>query len=220
MAPASLTAVIADDDPLVRRVLRNGLDQGGLTIVAEAGTFREALHSTIHHRPHLLVLDLVMPDGDILDILRRVEESAPGTVVVVLTSATDDEAALTVLAAGASGFLTKDTGLDGLPRALVSAVDGEAAISRRLTRVLVERLRALPEGRMGLRPVSSPLTAREWEVLDLLSTGCGTEDIAATLVVSTETVRSHIKGILRKLGVNSRAEAVLAAASQRAKAAG
>ncbi len=89
------------------------------------------------------------------------------------------------------------------------------AISRSFVSVVVERLRAAPEGHVGLRPVRSPLTTREWEVLDLLCVGQTTRDIADALVLSPETVRSHLKRIMRKLEVRSRADAVDAAARLR-----
>ena len=95
-----------------------------------------------------------------------------------------------------------------LPQALRGAVDGEAVISRRLGRRLVEHIRRQPEGASGMRPVKSPLTPREWEVIDLLCEGKTTDQIAETLVLSTETVRSHVKNILRKLDARSREEAV------------
>ena len=85
---------------------------------------------------------------------------------------------------------------------------GEAAITRRLSAKLLERFRLLAEGADGMRPVRSPLTPREWEVLDLLCADASTEGIAEELSLSIETVRSHVKHILRKLGVHSRAEAV------------
>jgi DNA-binding NarL/FixJ family response regulator len=119
------------------------------------------------------------------------------------------------LRAGAAGFLTKDVDVSVVPRALLSALDGEAVISRRLSMRLVERLRHAPEGAAGLRPVKSPLTPREWEVVDLLYEGRTTDQIAEILVLSTETVRSHVKHILRKLDARTRAEAVAIAQRMR-----
>jgi NarL family two-component system response regulator LiaR len=102
-----------------------------------------------------------------------------------------------------------------LLRALAGTVDGEAAISRRMSRLLIERLRLTREGSIGMRPVRSALSVREWEVLDLLCEGSGTEDIADILAVSKDTVRSHVTNILRKIGVSSRSEATAAAARLR-----
>ena len=115
------------------------------------------------------------------------------------------------LRAGAAGFLSKNMELASLPRALRGALEGEAAISRRLAMQLVQHYRTAPTGGMGLRPVRSKLTAREWEVLDLLTGGATTDDVARLLVLSNETVRSHLKNLYRKLEVRSREEAVEAA---------
>jgi DNA-binding NarL/FixJ family response regulator len=206
--PPRPKVLIADDDPLVRRILRDALEGDGFCVVAEAGTGREAAELVVHYQPDLLVLDLVMPDGDGIDVIRRVRAVGTETPIVVLTASADDEAALQALRAGAVGFLGKEVALTDLSRALHAALNGEAAISRKLGRALVDRLRTLPDGQIGIRPVRSRLTPREWEVLDLLCANRSTHEIAATLVLSIETVRSHVKSILRKMGVKNRAEAV------------
>ena len=114
---------------------------------------------------------------------------------MLLTGSTDESLGMRGLRAGAAGFLTKDIELSSLPRALRGSLDGEAAISRRLAMQLVQHFRTAPTGGMGLRPVRSKLTGREWEVLDLLSGGASTNDIAGLLVLSHETVRSHQKNL-------------------------
>jgi DNA-binding NarL/FixJ family response regulator len=142
---------------------------------------------------------------------RRILKQIPDQLVVVFTGAADDELGLLALEAGAVGFLSKDVDIDALPRALEGVRRGEAAVSRALTRRLIERVRGAAGGSSGLRPIQSPLTSREWEVIDLLKPGQSTDHVADTLVLSTETVRSHIKNIMRKLQVHSRADAVAAA---------
>jgi DNA-binding NarL/FixJ family response regulator len=132
----------------------------------------------------------------------------PDQLIVMLTSSDEDEMGFVGLRAGAVGYLSKDVDVDKLPQALEGARDGEAAISRRLSMQLIEQLRRVPEPTTGMRPVKSPLTAREWEVVDLLYEGRTTDQIADTLVLSTETVRSHIKNLMRKLGANTREQAV------------
>ena len=127
----------------------------------------------------------------------------------------DPDEALRALAAGASGYLSKDLELDALPRAIAAVVAGEAAVSRRLTSHLVEHFREQPQ----LRPIKGPLTAREWEVVGLMGPDRTTVEIADTLVISAETVRSHVKSIMRKLGVHSRHEAPEAAERLRLAAA-
>jgi DNA-binding NarL/FixJ family response regulator len=154
-------------------------------------------------------MDVVMPGLDGIAATRQILKERPDQIIVLLTSVDENEFGLLGLRAGAVGFLTK-TEVDetAMPRALESAFRGEAVFSRRVGMQLVEHLRNTPEGSSGLRPVKSPLTAREWEVVDLLCAGRGTDEIAEVLVLSTETVRSHIKHILRKLGATSRGEAV------------
>ena len=142
----------------------------------------------------------------------------PGICIVILSSTEDQEVGLMGLRAGASGFLAKSVGVEALPRALRGAKAGEAVVSRRMAMRVIEGLRKVREDGSGMRPVRSRLTSREWEVLDLLCDGRSTEDVADTLVLSAETVRSHVKHVLGKLGVHTRAEAVEAAERLREEA--
>jgi NarL family two-component system response regulator LiaR len=211
----TLRTIVADDDPLVRRLIRDTLQRADVTVIAEASTGREAVELALFYRPDVVVMDYMMPEMDGIEATRRIYEHDPGIRVVLLTGAGDDELGLRGLRAGAAGYLSKEVELDSLPRALRGALDGEAAISRRLAMQLVERYRTAPTGGAGLRPVRSRLTDREWEVLDLLSTGATTDEIARNLVLSPETVRSHLKNLYRKLEVNSREDAVQAASKLR-----
>jgi len=213
--PSRLRIIIADDDPLARRVVRDALQDAGVIVIAEAGSGREAFELARHYRPDVVLMDVIMPDVDGLQATRMITRDVPGTAVLVLTASGDDETGMTALRCGAAGFLAKDVDLDALPRALQAIKDGEAAISRHLTMRLVERFRSTRTDGAGLRPVRSVLSGREWEVLDHLCSGASTDDIATALVLSTETVRSHVKNVLRKLHVSSRAEAITMAAELR-----
>jgi two-component system, NarL family, response regulator LiaR len=208
-------AVIADDDPFARRMIKEALQRADVVVIAEAQNGREAVELALHYRPDIVLMDVVMPELDGIAATRQIIKEAPDQVVVILTSADDDEMGLVGLRAGATGFLTKDLDVDVLPRALQGALSGEAAISRRLAMRLVEHMRRAPEGLGGLRPVKSPLTPREWEVIDLLAETKTTDQIAEVLVLSSETVRSHVKNILRKLDARSREEAVAIAQRMR-----
>jgi two-component system, NarL family, response regulator LiaR len=217
MADKRLRAVIADDDPFARRVVRDVLEHAGVIVVAEAHDGHQAVELTLRHRPDVVVMDVVMPGFDGVMATRRIRRELPEQHVIVLTGAgsEDDELALLALLAGAAGFLSKDLEIEGLPRAIEGLRRGQAAVSRKLTLSLIERLRDTPSGSSGLRPVKSPLTAREWEVIDLLKASKTTDQIADELVLSPETIRSHVKNILRKLKVRSRQEAVAVADEMR-----
>ena len=208
-----LRAVIADDDPFARRVIKDVLTESGVLVIAEARNGRQAVELALYYRPDVVVMDAVMPELDGILATRQLLKMVPDQLVIVLTGVDDedDELGLLALRAGAAGFLSKDVDIDALPRTLNGVRAGEAAISRRMTKRLIEQLRSAPGGSSGMRPVKSPLTGREWEVIDLLTATRSTDEIAADLVLSTETVRSHVKNILRKLDVRSREEAVAVA---------
>jgi len=207
----NLRVIIADHDPLARGFVKAALQGAGMTVVAEASTGQEAAELAIYYKPECVLMDIVMPGVDGLEATRRIIERAPDIRVVLLTTSDEDAMGLEGLRSGACGFINKEIDVAALPRTLRATVAGEAAISRRLTMLLIERYRRTRYDGLGMRPVRSTLTAREWEVLDYLCSGANTEMIANDLVLSPETVRTHVKNLLRKLGVNSRREAVLAA---------
>jgi two-component system, NarL family, response regulator LiaR len=210
-----LRVIVVDDDALARRMVRDALQEAGLLVVADAADGREAVELARHYRPDVVLMDVVMPVMDGIKATAAITKDLPDTQVVMLTGSDEDELGFLGLRAGAVGFITKDVPLEAIPRAVRGVHGGEAAFSRQLSRQFVERLQSMREGGIGVRPVRSPLTPREWEVLDLLCEGMGTDDIADKLVVSIETVRSHVRNLLRKLGVSSREEAVALADSLR-----
>jgi NarL family two-component system response regulator LiaR len=207
----ALRAVIADHDPLARRVIGDTLRRSGIAVVAETGSGYEAVELAVYHRPDVVVIDYRLPGIDGIEATRRLRAYDRSFRVVMLTAASEEDLGLRALAAGAVGFIGKDVELDALPRALHGVCDGQAAISRQLTLALIERYQTTSTDRHGMRPVRSGLTDREWQVLDLLAAGLTSDEVAATLVLSVETVRSHKKRLYRKLGVRSRDEAKLAA---------
>jgi NarL family two-component system response regulator LiaR len=204
----ALRTIIADDDPLVRRMVRDILQAAGIVVVAEARDGREAVELTLYYRPDVVLMDVIMPKLDGIMATSRIVENLPEQAVVLLTRAGDDDLGVLGLRAGAMGFLHKDMELDSLPRVLRGVAAGEAAVSRAMTKQLIQHMRGAHDEEHGLVPIRSRLTAREWEVLDLLCDDATTSDIADALVLSQETVRSHVKNILRKLDVRSRQEAV------------
>ena len=202
-----LDVVVADDDPFARRAISDALSRDGIVVGAEARDGLEAMRLCLEHRPDVLVMDVMMPGIDGITATRRIREQIPDQVIVLLTSSNDDELGIIGLRAGAAGFLPKELGLDTLARAMRGAHAGEAVLSRRFGMRLVEHLRSAPEP-AGSRSAKGPLTPREWEVMGLLMERRTTEQMAHKLGLSPETVRSHVKHILRKLEARSRAEAV------------
>ena len=208
----TIHVVIADSDPLARRVVRDALqDRKGFVIPAEASSGHEAVELALHYRPDVALMETSLPGLDGITATRRICEEAPEVRVLILSRDDEEDVQLQALQAGAAGFVSKNVPVEIMSQVVESVVRGEAAISRRVTMRLIERLRHLPEGGVGMRPVRSPLTEREWEVLDLLCQRKNTREIAEALVLSEETIYSHSKNVLRKLDVHSREEAIKAA---------
>jgi DNA-binding NarL/FixJ family response regulator len=201
-------AVVADDDPFARRAIGQALRDAGIAVVAEAADGAEAIELARQHKPDLVLMDIKMGEIDGIAATRRIVNERPGQLVILISGARDEDLAVLGLRVGARGYLSKDIPLDAFVRAVHGALGGEAAVSRFLMRRLIDQLQFVPTIGAGYRPVHSPLTRREWEVLDLICDGRSTEEMAKVFVVSEETIRSHVKRILQKLGVHSRQQAV------------
>jgi DNA-binding NarL/FixJ family response regulator len=203
--------IIADADPLARRVIRESLgNSSGVVVAAEATDGVEAVELATHYKPELVLMEVRLPRIDGIEACKRIVERTPPVRVLMFSTDQDPNVEMRALRAGASGFLYKEVSNEAIMRAVRAVSRGEAVVSRRLTMRLIELVRHTSEGGVGLRPVKSELTNREWEVMDLICAGAKTGEIAAALFVSEDTVYSHSKRILRKLGVHSRAEAVIA----------
>lgn len=217
VAGRTLRLLIVDDDPLVRSALRATLDgSDGIHVAGEAVDADAAIAVAVECHPDVVLLDGEIPGLDIVTVTRRLREAVPDVHVVVFSNGDDEALGIRGLRAGAVGFLVKDLTSDALARSLHGVLRGEAAVSRSLALKIVDYLRDLPDAGSGMRPVWSPLTSREWEVLDLICAGRSTEEVAKELALSTETVRTHVKRVLSKLGARSRAEAVEIAGQLRA----
>ncbi|WP_067688179.1 response regulator [Nocardia jejuensis] len=204
----SIRVLIADDHTMFRSGLRAVVDaHPGLECVAEVGDGRTAIEAAARLRPDVAILDVRMPKLDGLAATEAIV-AAGGTRVLVLTTY-DSEASLhRALTAGASGFLLKSLAPEELVAAIQVAVRGDAVIDPSMTRRLAARLVA------GLAPPVEPpelahLTAREREVLFLLADARSNAEIAATLGVGEETIKTHVSRILAKLGVRDRIHAVV-----------
>jgi NarL family two-component system response regulator LiaR len=163
--------IVAEDDPFARMVIREALERAAITVVGEADNGRQAVDLALRHRPDAVVMDVAMPQLDGLAATRHIVSADPCQVIILVSRGDDEAIGLASLRAGAVGFLTKDLDVEALPRAVDGAVKGEAAISRRLSMRLIEGLHNLTGRSQSSRPVRSPLTPREWEVIDLQDDG-------------------------------------------------
>ncbi len=208
-------AIIVGDDA-VRPTVGRALRDVGLTVIAAEADGRQAVELALHYKPDLVILDASMHGIDGLTALKRIRSELSHTRVIILWPSADPELGVLALRRGAAGFLVRDEStIAKLGRTLLRVLDGEIVCSRNLVASIVHELRRLPDDGIGIRPVRSVLTPREWEVLDYICLGWSTAQIAEALVVSTDTVRSHIKNLMRKLGARSRQEAIALAARER-----
>ena len=203
--PGRLTVLVADDHAPTRAGVRDALGDDGFTVVAEAAGADAAVELALRERPDVCLLDIHMPGGGIA-AAARITEELPEIVVVMLTVSREDEDLFAALRAGAAGYLLKDMDPARLAPALRGVVAGEAAVPRTLVARVVEEFRS-SERRPSLPLVRSRgarLTAREWEVLELLRERLTTGEIAHRLGLSAVTVRRHVSSILAKLRVPDR----------------
>ena len=201
--------VLVDRDALARRAMREEITASGeFVVAAEAADEDDAIEIVRREEPDIVLIDIGYPRLEGIPIAKEMRRQLPMTRIVFCSITDDDDTAVGALRAGAVGYVRKDLDIGPLQRSLHGALAGEAAISRQLGMRLIEELYRQSEPGPRLRPAGGELTGREWQVLDLLIDGAGTGDIAETLGLAVETVRSHIKHVLRKLGVRTRSEAV------------
>ena len=200
--------VVVDDDERLRGEIRAALQDAGLTVIAEADNGRDAIDLAAHFKPDVMIMDIVMSNIDGLSATRQIVARAPSVRILLLTASDDVDLGMVGLRAGAAGHQVKGVPVVDIVDAVRRMAHGEPVVGPQLTWRLIESLRALPVGGQGVRPVRSKLTPREWEVLDLLCAGRSVDQIADELVLARDTVRTHVKRLLRKLGAHSQAEAI------------
>jgi DNA-binding NarL/FixJ family response regulator len=212
----SIRLLLADDQPLMRAGFRMILEEtDDIDIVGEARDGAEAVRLAGELNPDVILMDVRMPGVDGIEATRRIVAAGGTARVLILTTFDLDEYAFAALRAGASGFVVKDVPLDELARAIRSVASGDAVVSPRITRRLLDIYAAkLPDLSGGgssspARTALGQLTPREQEVLLEVATGLSNTEIAEKLVVSEATVKTHVGSILAKLGLRSRVQAVI-----------
>jgi len=209
-----IRVVLADDQALVRAGFRVLLDtEDGFEVCGEAADGAQAVELARQHRPDVVVMDIRMPGTDGLTATREItgDPALAGVKVLVLTTFDVDEYVFEALRSGASGFLLKDTEPVELLRALRVVADGEALLAPTVTRRLIGEFVGRPENRRIDTSAVRRITDREREVLALVAGGLSNDEIAAQLVISTATARTHVSRILTKLGARDRAQLVVLA---------
>jgi DNA-binding NarL/FixJ family response regulator len=215
----TITVLLADDQPLLRLGFRMILDaHEGIEVVGEAADGAEAVSQTVALRPDVVLMDIRMPGMDGIQATREIAERQPDSRVLILTTFDIDEYAFTGLRAGASGFLLKDVPPPELISAIKSVASGDAVVSPRVTRRLLETFaERLPAADSDPTPDArlTSLTEREREVLSAIALGNSNLEIAAALQLSEATMKSHVGRILAKLQLRGRVQAVIFAYDSR-----
>ena len=207
-----IRVLIADDQALVRAGFRMILDaEDDLMVVAEAADGVQAVEQARRAKPDVVLMDIRMPELDGIEATRRVLEAVPDVRVLMLTTFDLNEYVYDALRAGASGFLLKDVPPEDLAAGIRVAARGDALLAPSISRrLIVEFARAAPAAPAPPRGLED-LTERELEVFKLIARGLSNAEIAAELVVSETTVKTHVARVLMKLGVRDRVQAVVLA---------
>jgi len=204
------TVLLVDDQALVREGMAMVLGQEpGLRIVGEAEDGRAGVQLARLHRPDVVLMDVRMPVLDGIAATREIVTQRPETRVLILTTFDLDEYAFDGLRAGASGFLLKDVSSAELVRAVRTVAAGEAVVSPRITRTLLDRYQQGPASPPESARLLEKLTGREREVLVAIARGLSNTEIADELFLSESTVKTHVGRVLAKLNARDRVHAVI-----------
>lgn len=202
-----ISVILVDDHSMVRMGLKTYFSTlSDIQVVAEASNGQEALELVNRHVPDVVLMDLLMPGMDGVEATRLVKKSSPRTQVIVLTSYHDDEHIFPAIRAGALSYVLKDIDPDELADAIRRAYAGEAVLNPRVAARLVKEMHGARQD--NTNPFTE-LTDRELDVLRLIAAGQNNQAIAASLVISEKTVKSHITNILNKLHLADRTQAAV-----------
>ncbi|MDP9269821.1 MAG: response regulator transcription factor [Chloroflexota bacterium] len=200
-----LRLLVTDDHEVVRQGLVALLDRReGFEVVAQAGTVAEAIAQAARFEPDVVVMDVRLPDGSGIEACREIRAARPETRVVMLTSYPDEEAVLSAIIAGASGYLLKQIRGRDLVSALESVGRGESLLDPAVTEKVLQRVRQMASG--GTDDLGG-LTAQERRILLLVAEGMTNKEIAREVFLSDKTVKNYVSSILSKLNLQRRTQA-------------
>ena len=206
MAPDPIRVLVVDDHPVVRQGLRSFLaSREGIDVVGEAADGAAAVEEAARLRPHVVLLDLAMPGGGGLAAIGPIRRGGAGPAVLVLTSFAGEDQVVPAVQAGASGYLLKDVSPADLEAAIRTLHAGGSLLDPHVVGAVMGELASPRRRPTGLEA----LTPREREVLSLLGEGLSNRDVAARLVVSEKTVKTHVSAVLFKLDLADRTQAAL-----------
>jgi two-component system response regulator NreC len=203
----TVTILLADDHPIVRQGLRHLLeDEAGVMIVAEASDGLQTIQLAEKFKPNVLILDMMMPDLNGLEVLKQVKERSPGTSSIVLSMQSADIYVVEALKAGALGYVLKETGPSELLGAIQQVFRGQRYLSPRISERLIDMLLENTE-KLPADPYQS-LTNREREVLQMAAEGLSTSEIAKRLSISPRTAELHRGRMMNKLGLHNQTDLI------------
>jgi two-component system response regulator DevR len=215
----ALRLLVVDDHEVVRQGLVALLDRRpGFQVVAQAGSVQEAIAQARLQRPDIVVMDVRLPDGSGVEACREIRAELPETRVIMLTSFPDDEAVLSAIVAGASGYLLKQIRARDLVAALEAVGRGESLLDPAVTERVLERVRRIAKGESN--DELSVLTPQEQKILMLVAEGKTNKEIATDVFLSDKTVKNYVSSILSKLNLERRAQAAAFVAKQRSERGG
>lgn len=206
-----VATLIVEDDPIFRERFERILSQAdGFRIVASVESIAEGIAAARTNRIDLLVVDLGLPDGDGMAVIRELSQHQPKCAIMVVTVFGDEEHVVSAIEAGASSYLLKDCDAHEFMAAIRDLLEGGSPISPMVARLVLNRMRTAPDQAVNTSPAdeSIELSERETEILTLVAKGFSFADICSLLSITNNTVKTHINRIYRKLAVHSRGQAV------------